>query len=693
MRLTLELLGPPQLQLDQTPVTTSRRAVIALLAFLAVHDASHPGQRHTREALSSLFWPNYDQSKALSNLRHILWEVTKFIGDGWILTEHETIYLNPKADLSLDVAQFQSLVGQASQQSDPAFRIPLLVAAEKLYRGDFLSGFSLKDASSFNEWAMAEGETLRRDFAFALETLVDDYSALHQTQAAIPYAQRLIALDPLNESAHRKLMQIYAHLDQQPAAIQQYQSLEKLLRKELNVDPQPETRELYKRIRKGEVQPTSVEKKAVQIQTIAPKHNLPVHLTTFIGREKERDEISRLIAQNRLVTLIGPGGIGKTRLSLLTGQYLLDHYPDGVWFVPLESLGDEELVPQTVASSLGILESPGQVIMDALVNTLKNKTLLLILDNCEHVLEASAQLAETLLKNCQSVKILATSRDVLGLEGEASYYVPPLAVPQNSNIQSIEELANCESVQLFGQRAALVVSSFEITQENVRTIVRICNRLDGIPLAIELAAARMDIFSLEEILNQLDHSFQLLVRNMRSLLPRHQTMRGCIEWGWNLLTESERMFMRHLSVFPGGWTLAAARAIGVKDSLERTSALWKKSFVVVHRQLGYDTRYGFHEVVRSYALEKLVEAGEEQMIRDRHLEYFVQFVRQFDPGLHSVDQTAWLERLFVERDNIRAAMEWAARTNVQAGLYLSNRLRNLWENCDLREDARWLLTI
>jgi predicted ATPase/DNA-binding SARP family transcriptional activator len=693
MRLTLELLGPPQLRLDNTPATTSRRAVIALLAYLAVSDVNHPGKRHTREALSTLFWPNYDQSKALSNLRHILWEVTKFIGEGWILAEHETIYLNPKADLALDVAQFRSLLSQASQQSDPAFRIPLLSAAHKLYRGDFLSGFSLKEASSFNDWVLEEGERLRRDFTLALESLVDDYYALNQPQAAIPHAQRLIALDPLNESGYRKLMHLYALTDQQPAAIQQYHSLEKLLRKELNVDPQPETRELYKKIRRGELMPASVEKKTAQIRTIPPKHNLPVHLTTFIGRERERDEISRLIARDRLVTLIGPGGIGKTRLSLLTGQYLLDRYPDGVWFVPLESLGDEELVPQTIASSLGIVESPGLAIVETLVNILQSKTLLLILDNCEHVLEACAQLAETLLKNCPSVKILATSRDVLRLEGEASYYVPPLAVPQNSNTQSIEELASYESVQLFAQRAALVVASFEITKENVRTIVRICNRLDGIPLAIELAAARIDIFSLEEILNQLDHSFHLLVRNTRSLLPRHQTMRACIEWGWNLLTESERTFIRHLSVFPGGWTLAAARAIGVKDSLERTSALWKKSFVVVHQQSGYDTRYGFHEVIRSYAQEKLVEAGEEKTIRDRHLEYFLQFVRQFDRSPQGAHQAAWLERLFLERDNIRAALEWAARTNVQAGLYLSNRLRTLWDHCDLQEEARWLLTI
>lgn len=693
MRLTLELLGPPQLQLDNTPVTTSRRAVIALLAYLAVSDVNHPKQRHTRESLSALLWPNYDQSKALANLRHILWEVTQFVGDGWIITEHETIYLNPSADLTLDVTQFQSLLARASQQSDPALRIPLLVAAAKLYRDDFMSGFSLKDASSFNEWVLTESENLRRDLASALSMLVEDYSALNQTQSAIPYAQRLIALDPINEAAHSQLMQLYVLIDQHTSAIQQYQTLQKLLRKELNVDPQPETRELYKKIRRGEIKPVSVEKKMGRMEKTAPKQNLPVHLTTFIGRERERDEICRLIAQNRLVTLIGVGGIGKTRLSLQTGQHLLNHYPNGVWFIPLESLADEEFVPQTVASFLGIVESPDQAIVETLVNTLRSQTMLLILDNCEHLLEACAQLVEILLKNCPNIKIIATSREVLRLEGEAFYQVPTLAVPKHRDIQSMDELAKYESIKLFAERAALVVSSFEITKENVGTIVKICNRLDGIPLAIELAAARVDIFTVDEILEQLNRSFDLLVSNTRSLWPRHQTMRASIDWGWNLLTDSERIFMRQLSVFVGGWTLQAAQAVAAGNILELTGTLVKKSFVIVHQETEHETRYDFHEMVRSYAQEKLVEAGDEETIRDRHLGYFLELSRQFEPALHGVDQHLWLERLFVERDNIRAALEWAARTNVKAGLYLSGRLQAFWENYELREKARWLLTI
>jgi predicted ATPase/DNA-binding SARP family transcriptional activator len=693
MHLAIQLLGTPQFQLDDVPVAASRRAVVALLAYLAVTDREHPGQRSSRDALATLFWTDYDLAKGLANLRHTLWEVTKFIGEGWVTTEHETVFLNPKAELTLDAALFRSLVAQAKRESDPAGRIPLLAEAAKLYRDQFLSGFTLKEGASFNEWVLTNAESLRREFASALDMLVEDYSTVGQAQAAIPYAQRRIELNPLNEAAHQKLMWLYASTDGHTAALQQYRSLEKLLRKELNLDPQPETRELYKKIRKGEFKPVSGQSQTARLEWSKPKHNLPVQLTSFIGRERERHEIARLITHNRLVTLIGAGGIGKTRLALQTAQSLRNDYPDGVWFVPLESLADEDLVAQTVASFLNIAEASDQSLLETLGNELRDRTLLLILDNCEHVLDACARLAETLLKNCPNIKLLATSRDLLRLDGEAVYHVPPLTIPDSHPAGSVEEVANSESVQLFAQRAALVRSSFEITKTNALTLVKICNRLDGIPLAIELAAAHVNIFTLEEILNQLNHSFDLLASNARSTLPRHQTMRASIAWGWKLLTEAERIFMRRLSVFPGGWTLQAARAIGVQDSLERTSALWKKSFVVVHQQAGYETRYGFHEVVRSFAQERLVEAGEDKTIRDRHLDYYLALLRQLEPALQSVDQDTWLERLFLERDNIRAALEWAARTNVQAGLYLSNRLRTFWETYDLREEARWLLMI
>ena len=686
MRLELEIMGEPQLRLDNQPVTASRRAVVALLAYLAVSELEHPQERHTRESLSTLFWSDYIESKALTNLRHTLWEVTKFIGEGWILAEHETLSLHPGADLRLDVAQFRSLCAEASQESEPALRIPLLVAATRLYRGDFLAGFGLKNAASFNEWAFLKSEQLRGEMTAALDRLVEDYCATAQAESAIPYAQRLISMDPLNEAAHRQLMQVYALTDQAAAAVQQYQALEKLLRKELNLDPQPETRELYRKIRRGELRPMEPE-------LPGPLHNLPLPLTTFIGRDKERDEIGRLLLHHRLVTLIGAGGIGKTRLALQAAGHLQNHFPDGLWFIPLESLVDEKMLVPTTASALGISRPPDQDFLDTLVDALRSKTMLLIFDNCEHLLEACAQLVETLLKNCSSIKVLATSRHSLGLEGEAVYAVPALAIPRKSDLRSVDELARSESVLLFAERAALVVPEFKVTKENARAMIDICRRLDGIPLAIELAAARVDMFKVDEIRDQLARSFDLLVSSQRSLSLRHRTLRASIDWSWNLLTDSEHIFMRHLSVFAGGWTLQAAQAVCDCGSLELTSALVRKSLVVVHQEEARETRYDFHEMIRNYALEKLLEAGEQEFIRDRHLEYFLELSRQFEPALHGEDQLSWLERLYVERDNFRAALQWAAKTNVQAGLYLSGRLRTFWESYALEGEKRWLLMI
>ena len=693
MRLAIQLFGSPQFQLDDVPVAANRRAVVALLAYLAVDSMEHPKRRYSRESLGVLLWTDYEPARALTNLRHTLWEISQFIGEGWIVAEHESISLNPQADLFLDVAEFRLLLARASREADPLVRIPLLREATRLYRGDFLSGFSLKGASNFNEWVLSEDERLKRDLAAALNMIVDDYENLNQGQLAIPYAQRLIALDPLNEAPYRTLMQLYALTEQQTAAIQQYQRLEKLLRKELNLDPQPETRDLYKKIRKGELKPLPSGRKLSGTESDLARHNLPTELTTFIGRENERNEISRLILHNRLVTVVGSGGMGKTRLALQSGHFLLDQYPDGVWFIALDALTEADAVPSAIASPLGIVELPERSLVQSLLQSLRERILLLILDNCEHLLDACAELAELILKNCPRVHILATSRDLLRVEGEASYHLPSLPIPRAHTATPLNELVQNEAVRLFAERATLVVLGFQITEANVGSVIQVCDRLDGIPLAIELAAAHVDVFTVDEILEQLNRSFDLLVSNTRSVLPRHQTMHMSIEWGWNLLSEAERVFVRRVSVFIGGWTLQSAQVVESGNVRALTSTLLKKSFVTTQKQNERDTRYRFHEVVRSYAQEKLIDAGEEHLMRDRHLQYFVDLTHQFEPALRGVDQGLWLERLFLERDNIRAALGWAARTHVQAGLYLSNRLRSFWEHYEFREEAGWLLMI
>jgi predicted ATPase/DNA-binding SARP family transcriptional activator len=685
-RLVLQLLGLPQVHLDDEPIATDRRKAIALLAYLTVNDISRGRQRYSRESLSALFWPDYEQAKAFSNLRRTIWEVHQAVGENWLIAERDSVHLNPEAEIDLDIARFRALISKSHKQPDLSLRIPLLVDVVKLYRNHFLTGFSLKDAYPFNEWVFSESEDLRRQLATALTTLAEDYCSLGQAEEAIPFARRLITLDPINEAAHRQLMEVYIQAGQHSAALKQYQTCEQILRKELGLDPQPETRALYKKIRKGEMKPVQVEK---QTETIAPKHNLPLQLSTFIGREKEQEEITRLLKKNRLVTLAGVGGIGKTRLSLQVGQKLLRDYPDGIWFISLDSLSDPALVPQTIASVFDIRESRERPIIEILTNVLREKTTLLILDNCEHLLEACTKLITILLQNCPNLKILTTSREVLGISGEATYSIPSLSIPEREKT-SIEKLTEYEAIQLFAERAALALSSFIITPENVEMVVDICHRLDGIPLAIELAAARVNMLQVNEIRKQLEHSFSMLTRDSYSIIQRHQTLRASMDWSWELLSQAEQIFLRQLSVFAGGWTLETAQVVCEGDALDLIGTLIKKSLIVANQDSGPETRYHFHEIVRQYAHEKLIESGEEEKIRTRHLKYFLELSEQIELGLHGPQQVEWFARMTTERDNLRAALEQAAKTDIEAGLYLSGRLRELWENFDLREGAGWL---
>ncbi len=372
-RLALYFLGTPLLQMDDAPVLIDRRVGMALLAYLAVEEIPHSRQRCSRELLSGLLWPDFDQAKAYSNLRHALWEIQRNLGKGWILAGRASVGINPDADIFLDVVRFQELIAQSRQQSDISQRIPLLVEATSLYRNHFLTGFSLREASEFNEWVYLQAENFRSQMLEALNMLVEATLASGQADAAIPYARRLVAFDPLNEAAHRSLMQVYLQAGQPSAALQQYQSCEKILRRELGLDPQPETHQLYKQIRKG-VKLTPAPKPAVRS---APPHNLPAQLSTFIGREQECAQVCDLLAGHRLVTLTGTGGIGKTRLALQVGEKVLCDYPDGVWMLALEALSDPNQVPHSLAVIFHIREVPARSVMEQLLDVLAaRKTLI-----------------------------------------------------------------------------------------------------------------------------------------------------------------------------------------------------------------------------------------------------------------------------------------------------------------------------
>jgi len=684
-RLVLQFLGLPQVKLDDKPIATDRRKAIALLAYLAVNDIRHPHQKYPRESLSALFWPDYDQSKAFSNLRRTIWEVHQAIGDDWFIAERELLYLNQDAVVELDVARFLDSLSQSCQQTNIPLRVSLLSDTVKLYRNHFLTGFSLKDAYPFNEWAFAESEELKNKFAEALTLLIDSYCAMNQARSAITHARRLVSIDPLNEGTHRQLMDVYIQAGQHSEALKQYQTCEQILRKELNLDPQPETRALYKRIRKGDVKPVQ----AIKPEPVISEHNLPLQISSFIGREKEIDEVKNLIAKNRLVTLVGTGGIGKTSLALQVGHTLLNEYPDGVWFSALYALSNSNLVPQTVAAVFDIRETSDRPIIEILTNVLREKKNLLILDNCEHLLDACSQISTTLLTHCPNLKILATSREVLNITGEATYQIPSLSIPEQSEA-SLEKLTDYESIRLFTERASLTLSSFVLTTDNAQTVIDICHKVDGIPLAIELAAARTNILQVAEILDQLQNSFALLSTDKSMALSRHQTMQASLDWSWDLLNTDEQMFMRKLTVFAGGWTLESAQQVCGGDVLGLTNSLVKKSLIAVNQEAGRETRYRFHEMIRQYAHEKLVKAGEEDNSRTQHLKYFLTFSEQADYAVRGPAQLEWDARLNNERDNIRAALKWALKTDIEAGLYLSGRLWFFWESFNMPEGAHWL---
>jgi len=425
--------------------------------------------------------------------------------------------------------------------------------------------------------------------------------------------------------------------------------------------------------------------------------NLPIPLTSFIGREKDVDRIQHRLSEHRLVTLIGVGGIGKTRLSQQVANQLIDNYADGVWLVELAALNHPMLVPQSAATAFGI--HPGannSALVETLINFLHAKTILLILDNCEHLLDACAGLAEKLLQSCPNLKILATSREALGILGEALYQVPSLTIPDIQQISLIENLHDYESIRLFSERAQLVQMDFALTKENASAVTQICSRLDGIPLAIELAAVRVQTLSVQQIAEQLDRCFYILTGGSRTALPKHQTLQASIDWSWHLLLETEQILLRRLSVFAGGFIVDAAaqvcagKGIASQKVLGLVTQLVAKSLVVENPEPGKEMRYRLLETVRQYAHEKLVESGEEQNIRTQHLKYYSQFLEQAEPEFKTPAQFEWNARLHEERDNLRVALEWACTTDVEAGLYISGSLWRYWEDFDLREGERWL---
>ncbi len=387
-------------------------------------------------------------------------------------------------------------------------------------------------------------------------------------------------------------------------------------------------------------------------------NNLPQQVTSFIGREQVLGEVEALLRGTRLLTLFGAGGIGKTRLSLQIAAAVLDHYPDGVWFVELAPVSDPRLVPQAVASVLGVKEDPGHAVIEAVLGFVKDRSLLIVLDNCEHLVAACAELAHLVLQAGPKVRILASSREPLHIAGEVTYLVPPLPTPDAEADMAPEKLAQFESVRLFSDRATAARPTFAITAQTAPALAAICRRLDGIPLALELAAARLRSMSADQIASRLSDRFSLLSGGDRSALPRQQTLRALIDWSYDLLDERERALLRRLALFAGGFTVEAAERVGCEgivaqgELLDLLSRLVEKSLVVLDAD---GERYRLLDTIGEYALQRLEEAGETAATRARHRDHFLAWAERIFPDLFGAEQATWLARLDRELDNILAA--------------------------------------
>lgn len=646
--LSLFFFGSFRIERDRQPIHLPRRKVEALLTYLVLHPQPHP-----REKLAALLWGDFSDVHARASLRNALAVLRKELGEGLLLTEHDIIQINPNYPLWVDAHEFGS-------QPDPQ-------SAIALYRGDLLTDF-------YDDWILPLREHYRALYLDALLKLTQEYRTQSEYAHAIEIAQKILKSDPANERAHQHLMFCYMASGDRQAALEQYGKAERALQTELAVEPAPETKALYLWIKQTHSEVPSL---AARIT------NLPIPLTSFIGRRQETREVKELLAHSRLLTLKGAGGSGKTRLAIQVTTDLIDQFKGGVWWIELAGLMDEMLVPQAVAKTLGVREVPNTNLSETLINYLRSKRLLLVLDNCEHLIGACAQLSNNLLTQCPNLQILATSREPLNISGETVWFVPTLSVPEKEKLSLIDLLQYFESIRLFVERAKAVKSDFVLTDQNATSIARICLHLDGMPLAIELAAARIKILSPEEIAAHLDNRFELLIQGSRTAMPRHQTLRAAINWSYDLLSEEERVLFRRLSVFAGGFTLEAAEAVcageGIKQNqiLELLSHLVDKSLVGVETKNG-TSRYRILETIREYAREMLLESREGETIHRSHLVFMTRWVEQVEPELHGPQQIHWLDQIETEHDNLRVALQWATANEVETGLRLAGSLGWFW---------------
>jgi predicted ATPase/DNA-binding SARP family transcriptional activator len=618
-----------------------------------------PGHALHREQLMDLLWPNLDRRAASNNLRRALHVARRALepepsAPRYLVSHGEHLALCPDGPLWVDIEAFEEVAATARRSRDPA----AYPVALDLYAGDLLP------EDPYEDWAEDRRKQLRQNYLDLLVEMAQLSEERGDFGAAIDALWEAVSEEPEHEQAHAELMQLYAKSDQRYQALRQYKQLRQALQREFGTEPGTATQRLYEEIVAGRVPvATLVSPEGLPSESTLypPRHNVPVPLSTFVGRERELVEIKRALAMTRLLTLTGAGGCGKTRLAMEVTRDLASSYPDGAWLVELASLSQLELVPKAVARVLKIREQTDRSLVDTLVGHLREKYLLLMLDNCEHLIEPCAQLVLSLLHSCPRLRVLATSREPLEAEGEAVWRVPSLSVPDTDRLPSASELTRYDAVRLFLDRARLRVPDFELTADNGRAVAQVCGKLEGIPLALELATARVGPLGVEEVAQRLEDSLSLLTVGPRTAPPRQRTMRATLEWSHGLLSEPERKLFRRLSALAGGWTLDAAEAVGSDgpggaNVLDVLSRLVDKSLVVAEATEGDRVRYRMLKPIRQYARKKLEEDEQSDATLRRHANLFLALAEEAEPELKGPRQQEWLERLEVEHDNFRAAL-------------------------------------
>lgn len=616
-----------------------------------------PDHRLHREQLLDALWPDAAPAAAINSLHATLHGLRRTLQpelragrDAAFCRLHAGhVLLAPGGSVWTDVGAFESAARDALRSRNP----DLYEQAAALYRGDLLP------LDLYDDWVIQPRETLRTTFLTLLRGWARVLEAREDRERAVEVLARIVQVDPVDEDAHVALMRYFAATGRRQRALQQYGRLSEALHRELEIAPGKEAEELYRALLSRVEYP---ELRPVPFPDIP--HNLPSPVSRFIGREAERAEVEVLLADGRLLTITGPGGSGKTRLAIETAWAVRHRFPDGVWFIELGEVTDERMTADTVARGVGLAGTADAA--GALVGWARERTCLLILDNCEHLVAAAATLAERLLQAAPGLTVMATSRIALDLAGEIVWRLPAMS-------------ADNDALALFADRARLRQPAFQITDDNRSTITAICRRLDGLPLAIELAAALLAALSPESILNRLGDRFQLLVNGSRTAVLRQSTLRATLDWSYGLLGERERLLFRRLAIFAGSFTLETVEDVCTGEDLPPSSVLPAVTSLVDQSLVSLaEGRYVLLESVRSYGLEKLQAAGEEDGLRARAAAHALELAESARAGMRTGNPATWLDVLEREHENVRAALGWLISHDAAVHARLAAALVRFW---------------